>query len=411
MKISLIENGLDSLQKGLAHLKAYDELNDSGAKDAARFSTLKDAILCIQHGVEILFKYLLKNNNEILLFSEVNLKLKEAFRNRRDGQIKELFEAEGLHTVTFRESIERVNDICGIAVEDRLKRKLLKVEGWRNSIIHSAVVLDEHEVSHVLPNIMADLDSFFGKAIGDPYLNGQGRHELERAYRLFIATRGQHDDSIKAKVVERLIAALKENKIKNVTSPGAFMIEDAAIGFAILQKVQGDGIIYGCDMRNLHCSGNSLVTDLSKSNVMNIYCEDNNADYQLNFGGMVVYVPSVGNSISPLIFIYSKGLTAKGRNPNTYENNGFETQAGIFLLDDDTEIWDKDSYYDFLREEENAELSTTSRSIVRYLSKGCACFLNVQLLQHGETRDLMYSGQFDNIDNLYKTFLAHAINN
>jgi hypothetical protein len=144
---------------------------------------------------------------------------------------------------------------------------------------------------------------------------------------------------------------------------------------------------------------------------MNIYCEDNNADYQLNFGGMVVYVPSVGNSISPLIFIYSKGLTAKGRNPNTYENNGFETQAGIFLLDDDTEIWDKDSYYDFLREEENTELSTTSRSIVRYLSKGCACFLNVQLLQHGETRDLMYSGQFDNIDNLYKTFLAHAINN
>jgi hypothetical protein len=409
MKISLIENGLDSLKKGYDHLRKYEDQKEAGAKDVDRFSSLKDTILSVQHGIEILFKFLLKENNEVLLFSTVDGKLKEAFKKRRAGEITELFEVDGLHTVTFKESIERVSDICGVTVDEKFRKVLLKVEIWRNSIIHSAVVLNEDEVSNVLLKLMKDLDVFFGQAIGDQYLNGQGRHELDRAYRLFIASRGMHQNSIKAKVVERLIVALTENNIKKVTSPGVFMIEDAQTAYSILQKMQGDGIVYGCDMKNLHCSGKTLITNLSSTNVMTIFCEDNNTDYQLQFGGILVYVPAVGDSASPLIFAYSAGLKETGWSPIIHENDGFKTQAGIFLLDERTYVWDEIHYREFYNQEDSSDFSRDARGVVRFLSKGCACFLNVQTLEYGKADDFMHSNQFDDINRLYQVFSDYIL--
>lgn len=367
MKISLIENGLDSLKKGYEHLKNYEELKDGGASDKERFSKLKDAILSIQHGVEILFKYLLKEHNEVLLFTQITPRLKEAFRKRRAGEIIELFEFDDLHTVTFQESIERVEDICGVMVGEKFKKELLKVVGWRNNIIHSAVVLNEFEVSNVLSKFMKDLDIFFGKAIGEQYLNGQGRSELNRAYRLFNAIRGKHENDIKEKVVERLINALEENKIKNVTSPGVFVIREPDKALSILQKMQGDDIQYGADMRNLHCSGKAVVNKLSAQNILNIFCGDNRADYQLKFGGILIYVPTIEGNASPLIFVYSDGLKPIGNNPEIRTNGTFKTQEGLLLIDegrevwqsesDETEIWEKDEIYEIYSD---SDISGTS---------------------------------------------------
>jgi len=167
MKITLIENGLDSLSKAYSFLERYEKEKESHANKETRFFILKDAILSMQHGVEILFKHILKNNNEILLYSSVTDKLRDAFKKRRAKEINELFEVDGIHTVTFRESIDRVADILGIEITEKFKNNLFKVEKWRNSIIHSGVVLNENEVSSVLAKFFDQLDEFFCSTIGN----------------------------------------------------------------------------------------------------------------------------------------------------------------------------------------------------------------------------------------------------
>ncbi|HHX4174505.1 TPA: hypothetical protein ACU910_007125, partial [Burkholderia contaminans] len=179
MKISLIDNGLDSLRKAYSFLKEYEDLREAGAEEVQRFFKLKDAILSMQHGIEILLKYLLSSRNEILLFSEINQKLRAAYAKRRAGDIEHLYDNDDVHTVTFKESIDRLNDICGLEISEKLRKDLLKVEKWRNSITHAAILQNEQEVSGVLARLMPRLDDFFSPTIGDAYVQGQGRSELD----------------------------------------------------------------------------------------------------------------------------------------------------------------------------------------------------------------------------------------
>ena len=398
MKISLIDNGLDSLAKGYEFLKRYEELKDAGGSDSARFSVLKDAILSIQHGIEILLKYLIKEKNEILLFSEISPKLRLAFKRRKDGEIAELYEEEGIHTVSFRESIERINDVLGIEVSDRLRKILLKIEKWRNGIIHSGVLLNENEVSGVLFDAMDRLDEFFGPAIGEQYKTGQGRQELDRAYKIFKVTHGNHKNVVKEGVVQRLIEALSNNGIKRVTSPGVFVTKDAEKAFSVLKSMQGDDARYGCDMINLHCSGKAFVTELKQSE-MTITTEDNNADYRFSFSGLLVFVPKIEDDLSPLVFLYSSGMIPMGRNGRINEYKGFSTQEGILLTESDQEIWDNDEIIDFYHTNDDDYSSMPRhKGIYRFVSPGMVCFMNVQLLSHGKAKDFLYSRRFDKID-------------
>ncbi|WP_122584146.1 hypothetical protein [Pseudomonas viridiflava] len=280
MKISLIDNGLDSLKKGYNHLANYERLVVEEASDPERFSALKDSTLSIQHGVEILCKYSLKQHNELLLFSEI-ARLKSAFKNRRNGLINELYEEDGINTISFKESIERMIDICDFPIGERFKKKLLKVEGWRNSITHSAVLLNEIEVSKVLGGLLVDLDNLFGPIIGEQYLQGQGRTELDRAYRLTKAVHGELKNKIKAQTVERLISALQAHNLREVTSPGVFLIDNQDVAFSVLQEIQGSDNGYGCDFVNGHCSGKASLKILDHNGMLTIFTEDNDTYYQL----------------------------------------------------------------------------------------------------------------------------------
>ena len=408
MKISLIDNGLDSLTKGYNFLKSYEELKEAGTEDVARFSVLKDAVLSIQHGIEILFKYLLKEKNEILLFSEVNSKLKQAYRRRKDGEISELYEADGVHTVSFRESLERVNDILGMEVSEKLIKIVLKIEKWRNGIIHSAVLLNEDEVSSVLFEAMSRLDEFFGPAIGEQYQNGQGRQELDRAYRIFKATHGNHQNKVKEGVVRRLIESLSNNGIKRVTAPGVFVTKDPDVAFNVLQSMQGDEAQFGCDMINMHCSGKAYVTGL-KEGEMTITSKDNRADYKFNFSGLLVFLPNIEDEFSPLIFLYSGGMPGKGDDARIDDFKGFKTQEGVLLTNSREEIWGDEEIRKFFSSDNDESFPTPShRGLFRFLSPGMVCFMNVQLLSYGRAKDFMYRREFDNIDSFQEQLMSYV---
>jgi hypothetical protein len=380
MNISLIDNGLDSLEKGYAHLKRYEEAKEAGALDNERFYILKDATLAIQHGAEILFKYILKVENEILLYSDIS-KLKNAYKQKHANTINELFEAEGVHTISYRESIERIHDICNIPIEKKLKDNCIKVEKWRNSITHSGVILNEFEVSSVLSKFMVQLDFFFSRAIGTAYTSSPGKEDLDRAFNIFLALHGKHTNQIKHNAIERLIKALKDNKIKNVTAPGVFRVDDTNKAVSILQAMQGDNVVYGFDMSNMHCSGNSIIEQITPDGAIQIFGEDNNCTYQLKLDEMLVYLPKIEGNSSPLIFIYSNYFDSVGDNPYTKVFGTTKTQRG-FIIEGEGEIWDKEECIQFMNDEHDKR---SWRIIERFLSKGCACFMNVQQLNYNSS--------------------------
>ena len=404
MKISLIENGLDSLRKGYVHLEAYEHLLSKEASDAERFSALKDSVLSIQHGVEILFKYSLKEKNELLIYTDIS-KLKEAYKSRREGLIKELYEFEGVHTVTFRESIERLRDICGIPMEEKLIKNLKKVEGWRNSITHSAVLLREIEVSRVLIKFLSDLDDFFGPLIGAPYLEGQGRIELDRTYRLTKAVYGELDNKIKRLTVERLINVLQKHNVKSVTPSNSFIITEPIKAFSILREIQGDEIKYGCDFINMHNSGHAEIESLSPDNIITIHAIDTSTKYQFSLDALVVYIPKINNDRSPLIFMFAQDISPQGETPYIRSDVGCTLQHGVNLNGDNSFLWERDDYEQSI-EDYSSEYPKLAphKSAIRFLTSGSVCFMNVQKLEYGSAHRLLDNAELQTPDALHRAF-------
>jgi len=107
IKITFLENGIDSLNKGFKSLKVYEEnlyLKTGVVTDKERFFQLKDAIIQIHHGIEILLKYILTKENELLVFSEINKYVKLALKEKRKRKLESIFQTSvknRVHTVTF----------------------------------------------------------------------------------------------------------------------------------------------------------------------------------------------------------------------------------------------------------------------------------------------------------------------
>lgn len=71
MDFTLIGNGIDSLQKGYKKLEQCDELYISKPDEKKeRYFHLKDAVLSIHHGVEILMKHILSYESEYLIYAK-----------------------------------------------------------------------------------------------------------------------------------------------------------------------------------------------------------------------------------------------------------------------------------------------------------------------------------------------------
>ena len=407
MKITLIENGLDSLRKGYDHLSIYMELKVANSEEAVRFSALKDSVLAVQHGIEILFKHCLAKEHELLLYTDISAKLRAAYKRRRSGEIEELYEAEGVQTVTFKESIDRLRDVCGLPITGKFHRNLLEVEGWRNRITHSGVLLQEATVSKGLIDLRVDLDFFLGTTIGPAYLEGQGKTELDVAYNTTVAVYGKLENKVKELTVERLIQVLKANQIKGVRASDAFVVSDQNTALAVLQQMHGNGIKYGCDLVNGHCSGSAFVTSLSPEGIMSIYTEDNETIYQLCFEAIVIYVPRITGNQSPLVFIFSKEFPSVGDQPSIIRKDKYTFQNRIVVTGTGEEYWEQEVYdqsnEDYNNDLEN-EILPAHHQIIRFLSGGPVCFMNVQGLEYARANRILDASDINGPNNLAQAF-------
>ncbi|MBZ5753727.1 hypothetical protein [Metabacillus rhizolycopersici] len=145
MRYSLLNNGIDSLKA------TANSLNALGENDFVEppYHHMKDAILSINHANEILFKYLLKIENEHLIYRDLEAFIKakrqmvaEGIKNVMDTKVR-------LDTVNLFEAIERLEFICEFEIPLELKKVLTKLNGYRNKIMHYEIELSEDTVGQI----------------------------------------------------------------------------------------------------------------------------------------------------------------------------------------------------------------------------------------------------------------------
>ncbi|WDU81339.1 hypothetical protein [Lysinibacillus sp. G01H] len=136
---SLVENGADSIKNAHACIEKIDELVEGVDH------TLKDAVIFLNHGIEILLKVMLEERNSVLLFKNIEKYQKAKIIMKKENK-KDIFAADPeLQTVTLKESLDRLEYICDVEINSKMKNAILELNKTRNRLMHSKLSLYEQE--------------------------------------------------------------------------------------------------------------------------------------------------------------------------------------------------------------------------------------------------------------------------
>lgn len=390
MKISFLENGLDSLKKGSISLLKYEEIkvsDDESRLDKSRFYFLKDAILNIQHGIEILFKHLLLSHNELLIFSEIGTNVQQALKERRIRNYDSVFQtsfSNKIHTVTFTESVERLINICGITFSKRIKEKLSKIEGYRNQIIHSEIYFDEGDISELFDGFIDELDFFFYKWIGEEYLSITGYGDLKRNFEIYSEILLKNGQGIKNDVLAALVEILSETKIA-VGLNEVRRVTDINKATNFISAIFSKKFQFGLDLYNNYSSGDIRSINRLDDEHFAIHAGDMDCKFVFKFKSLIIAMSSVFDDHSPMIFFECDNdeiLIAKSELS--------EASYGILMLES---VYDRKSNQNYIGSSQkhtfmtevidnyyDNEIQPDYENQFQFLTKGIFCYINIQRL-------------------------------
>lgn len=148
MKLSLLDNGVDSLKA------TYNSLEDIHYLLEGVEHRVKDAILSLNHANEILFKLLLQQRVECLVFIDIEAYMNAKAEMNSKGK-NNVFEVKpGLQTINFSEAIRRLELLCDIEVCSYLKKSLNYLKQKRNQIMHYEINLNEGEFNSIINKLV-----------------------------------------------------------------------------------------------------------------------------------------------------------------------------------------------------------------------------------------------------------------
>ncbi|MGH1010100.1 MULTISPECIES: hypothetical protein [Bacillus cereus group] len=149
MKFTLLDNGADSLRSAYENLEQLKEVVEGGEH------RLKDTVIFLNHGVELLLKYILKQRSPALMFEKIEpyLKAKQDLKKSKGGQ-KTVFDIDkNLRTVSLLEALKRIEYLCDIEIPEEFNATILYVNKIRNNFMHYEVELDEKETDILVANL------------------------------------------------------------------------------------------------------------------------------------------------------------------------------------------------------------------------------------------------------------------
>lgn len=166
LKISLLENAIDSISHGLDHLKVAIDNNSS--------SDYKQSILLVFQGVELILKELLFQKNPIYMFDKNSLF--EKCTDFQNPKLEELYNCKSLD----------VYQIC--AAIKKLYPDLLDSESFkiikdsviiRNKIQHFSLEIDKQELRKTIAKMRGKVISPALQYIGKQFLDGSFNNPFE----------------------------------------------------------------------------------------------------------------------------------------------------------------------------------------------------------------------------------------
>jgi hypothetical protein len=386
MKISFLENGIDSLKKGFDNLIKYEENFFSDSPSKERFLYLKDSIILTQHGVEILIKHILGKHNELLLFPNLDKYVKQSFIEKRTRKLESVFDTSlknKIHTVTFLEAIERLESFCNCILGKNLKDKLIILESLRNVIIHSEIYFDENEINNLFENLFDELDSLFINEIGDSYTTLSGYSALISSYEIVKVYLEKKNQDQKKKIIESFISIFKMlsismglNEVKLITN-----IDKAS---KLLIEFINQGHSFGTDLYNGYCSGQVTKIKRFDNERIAIYTEDNKAIYIFKFKSLMIYLPNYNSDYSPLLFLEADEDTANDKVVVRNDSFKIDSYESIYFPEEDRYETDAEKINDFYFQMDYDEhfVSPFYYSVTNFLTKGIICYLNFQYLNY-----------------------------
>ncbi|MFD4491669.1 hypothetical protein [Lysinibacillus fusiformis] len=164
MKFSLVKNGADSLKNAFINIERIDEL------EIGHDHALKDAVIFLNHGIEILLKVILAKRSFALMFDNVKDYQKAKIELSKTDK-KDVFEVNpNLKTVSLTEALLRVEYLCDIEIDINMKSAVLALNSVRNKIMHFSVEIEEDEVLELTKKLefcYNAVNNFFEKHIED----------------------------------------------------------------------------------------------------------------------------------------------------------------------------------------------------------------------------------------------------
>lgn len=117
LEYSLLENGLDFIASALKHLKQQPSKRE-----------LKYAVLHLSAGIELILKERLKREHWSLVF------------DKPESATKKAYDTGDFSSVSFKPSLDRLVNICGIKLEEKQRTRLLRFRDMRNRLEHFGIV-------------------------------------------------------------------------------------------------------------------------------------------------------------------------------------------------------------------------------------------------------------------------------
>lgn len=385
MKLNFLNSGIDSLKKGFENLNKYETINfsNTSAKNKEkRFYYLKDAILFIQHGIEVLFKSILTRHSEYLIFSQIDSNVKKAFIQKKQRNLNSVFESDlknKIHTVTFLESIERLKIIPTVEISKSLEHRLNELESYRNIIMHSEPHLNESQINMTLDGLSDDLDTFFIKNIGAKYKTISGYSSLIRNMSKFKTLLAKKELELKTYSIDIILKALKHSNI-SIGSNEVKRITNLNSCTKFLTEIFASDLVFGTDLYNGYCSGRVTKIKRKNGNIFEMFTADNNAYFEFKLKSIIINIPKIVSEKSPIIFIESDNIEFDEQNWKKEYLEEFREIKSIHYYQgkENNEI----VYSGEIDDDDDQIEYEKFDSYVRFLTKGIYCFLNIHGLEY-----------------------------
>ena len=159
-QMSLKENGLHSLWRGIESYQEYEKSEDTWF--------LKEAVMFLHHGTELLMKEILVRHSEYLILEDLGENtVKKQMQATQDGV--SIFSLDKPpRTITYRDAIDRVQAFVNPPeLDEPLRTRLGELNQNRNQLEHYAVDANAETVAKLIDNLYPPLVALFEAQLGD----------------------------------------------------------------------------------------------------------------------------------------------------------------------------------------------------------------------------------------------------